>query len=549
VDAVLESVKTFNSGSLRYTWPRFLPAKSTTTDFFTPLKSGILSRLAREPILEAWNKKLSAPSRLVYVPKKYLDKNGEPLTLIPSKETVYLSREYSHDDYDYLKLLDVVEMRDSQFLDDLEHMTSIANQNQHFFRRSPEWHSRLASALAEVWKRSQNESWHGSWNQETNAQRVGDIADRSFRYSGAYNQTAKTKFHERIMKLPLINLRDGNWVCADNNTIFFPGDTDRSEVPGGIDLLVVDPEVAKDLPRKHLMQLLGVTDFKVGNIIQLIIDRQREAHFIAKYLSRVDLISHIHFLYANGWRNMDQTPFWFATEKDARALGKNLYIDDEEDPLSATKFFLNDRTQFQFIHPDYMSANPQDGEGWLEWLKANMNLSSIPRLTRPIRELSPKKWTFELSRDFAFIIKTCPPLDTLKLLCDHWSAYQFWIDPPASESVDKALEVSYRTLKQKISGMMVPCTNGKSCRLDQTFLPVGDAVVEWPGVMPFLDVPDPGNGRWQHLVHFGVSIKRDISYYLRCLETISNTAYDFKQVTLLYEQIQSRCNEDPEKVQ
>jgi hypothetical protein len=42
------------------------------------------------------------------------------------------------------------------------------------------------------------------------------------------------------MKLPLIQLRDGQWICGENNKLFFPADSESWEIPGGISLLVVD---------------------------------------------------------------------------------------------------------------------------------------------------------------------------------------------------------------------------------------------------------------------------------------------------------------------
>jgi hypothetical protein len=58
VDAFLESVRWFNSGSLRYTWPRFLPSK-VTSSFFSPLESRILDRLAKRADLGGLEQELA----------------------------------------------------------------------------------------------------------------------------------------------------------------------------------------------------------------------------------------------------------------------------------------------------------------------------------------------------------------------------------------------------------------------------------------------------------------------------------------------------------
>jgi hypothetical protein len=103
-------------------------------------------------------------------------------------------------------------------------------------------------------------------------------------------------------------------------------------------------------------------------------------------------------------------------------------------------------------------------------------------------------------------------------------------------------------LKKKMSATTVTCTDGNSCRLDETILPIGDVPAESRGCVSFLDVPEPEHARWQPLAHFGVGVKQDVNFYLRCLEKLSCSACELQQVTYFYEQIQARCNEDQVKV-
>jgi hypothetical protein len=99
--------------------------------------------------LEAWSQQLLSASKLIYVPEKYMDNDGIPLTLTVSKHNVYVSH-YSHDDYEHLKPLNVVEMGDSLFLDHPEETTK--HHREYFVKRPPEWHSHLAAVLAEIWE-------------------------------------------------------------------------------------------------------------------------------------------------------------------------------------------------------------------------------------------------------------------------------------------------------------------------------------------------------------------------------------------------------------
>jgi hypothetical protein len=111
-----------------------------------------------------------------------------------------------------------------------------------------------------------------------------------------------------------------------------------------------------------------------------------------------------------------------------------------------------------------------------------------------------------MSPDFEFVINAWSSLDALTLLCDHWSVYQFWIEPLTTEIADALVEASYRSLKKKISATTVTCTDGNSCRLDETILPIGDVPAESRGCVSFLDVPEPEHARWQPLPHFGVGV-------------------------------------------
>lgn len=354
VDAFLESFAWFNSGSFRYTWLRYLPPKPVSFDFFSPLKTRLLERLSREPVLESWDEKLRPGSSLTYVPDKYMDHEGVPLTLTPSKHSVYVSQSYSHDDAEQLKLLGVTEMDDTLFLDHLEAI--IKYQHDFFKSKPPEWHSRLAMVLVNIWEaplqaetrrmvyRLRRQDQLRRQERESGGRRrfFGRAISDILRPKDPEVEEAKDTqvSQERIKKFPIIPLRDGQWVCAANNNIFFPGESEQWELPGGVDLLVVDLNAAKDVPRSNLFRVIGVQDFKVTAITQLIMANHSDQSFDPAKIPQADLISQILFLYTTGWRNKDGKPFWFATESDGRALGATLYVDDKI-PHSASKFFAN----------------------------------------------------------------------------------------------------------------------------------------------------------------------------------------------------------------
>jgi hypothetical protein len=90
----------------------------------------------------------------------------------------------------------------------------------------------------------------------------------------------------------------------------------------------------------------------------------------------------------------------------------------------------------------------------------------------------------------------------------------------------------------------VKCRDGTFCPLKETFLPIEDLLSESKGVVPFLDVPEPSHARWQILKHIHVGVKRDVVFYLRCLDKISSTDTQRDQVPFFLEQIQARYKED-----
>ena len=507
IEAVCKAANKFNSGPLRYVWPRYLPARPVVSDFFSPLKRSILEKLGKESILESWNGQMMQPATLIYVPELFRDNTDTPLALTTDKSVVYLSQKYSHGDYKNLKPLGVVEMDFDRFLNDLKAL--LVHHFDDFAQKPSEWHSCLAKVL---------------------------------------NQAPKT-FKPVISKLRIIHLRDGGWVSGEEKRIFFPGESRSWSIPGGIDLFVVHPEVMEeeDHARRHLFQNLGVKHFDITHITQLIETHHSDPNFEPSTTSRQDLISQVDFLFTTRWRNPCSLPFWFATEHDERARSFHLYFDSEIEH-SASKFFATNRRRFRFVHPDYLSLHASDQEGWLEWLGRNMGLSDVPKLVKILSQTSRTAYTFEMSPDFDFIIKSRASVDVLLLLCDHWRIYKTWLDPDCESLREAGLEASSRRLKNKLSSTVVKCRGGISCRLDETFLPTQDHLSESNGSLPFLDVPEPEHIRWKVLEHLGVGTKLDVKFYLRCLDKMSGTDSQWHQVAFFLEQIQARYKENEELV-
>jgi len=505
-DAFLKSAKHFNTGPLRYVWPRFVPEISSVSDFFSPLKEAVINKLSDEPVLESWGGAEVRPTELVYIPEEFRDESGIPLTLIPAQKAVYASKEYSHDDSDHLERMGIVMMGFPEFIRDLKVM--VASELEDFLKKPAEWHSRLAVVL---------------------------------------NQTPK-ELKPELLKLPLIQLRTGEWVPAAKDKIFFSVNSANWEVPGGLDLMVVHPDVVSDLPRNHLYRSLGVKYLNPIAVIDVILQLHSNSGSDPASIARVDLISQMVFLYRNQWRNRRGVRFWFATEHEQRKPSAGLYHDCDC-PHAARKFFTSSRDKIHFIHADYLTANPNDSETWLKWLRENMGISHLPKLVSITSSDDQGKATsFNLSQDFEFLMKSAPSEEVLQLLCDNWLEYLEWIEPPIFTTMGTEFAASQKRLKAKISAMIVKAKTNQACRLDETFIPLEELVTAAKGSVPFLDLPEPSHPRWQKLSHFGVGVKQDVKFYLRCLDKISNSDKHTSQAGFFLEQIQARCNDDEELV-
>jgi hypothetical protein len=385
VEAFLKATKQFNTSSLRFVWLRYLPEQPLLSDFFSPLKKVILQRLSEEPVLEAWSGEMACPTALIYVPEDFRDTGNIPITLTNDREAVYLSQNYDHADKKYLKLLGVMEMGFDEFIRDLK--AFIARDFDQFIQKPADWHACLARTLVK----------------------------------------APRRYKEAISKLPLVELREGGWIAAEDKKIFFPGDSASWAIPGGIELLVAHPVVMGDYSRRSLLQSLGVRNFDILQVTQLIELHHSDPNFEPGSSPRQDLIAQVHFLYKTGWRNQRNLQFWFATEHDDRARGLQLYFDSEI-AHSASKLFANNRRRFRFLHCDYFSVGT-DRDGWLKWLQDNMSLAQIPRLVRITSRTSATAYSFEMSPDAEYLFKSHGSAEILQLLCDHWSVYQAWVEP------------------------------------------------------------------------------------------------------------------------
>ncbi|PMD64854.1 uncharacterized protein K444DRAFT_554213 [Hyaloscypha bicolor E] len=510
-DAFVKTMKRLNSGKLKYYWPRYLPVDDIHS-FFDPVKNKILERLAKEPLLHSCEPSaeiMAIPSSLIYVPqKKFAGADGTPFTLSSHTATTYLSLKYPDWVIDKLCTLKVKILSPEQFL---RHLAWMISHEPGTFRGMPkEWHSQLAKVLLKL------------------------ATERAYR--------------ELILDMEIIPLRRSQppqhsveWVSARNRRIFFSKNARGLDIPSSVIVMadIVDQEAEDDFERQSLFRHLHVTDCDTAEISKLIIEMHSQEWFKSLRLDAGQLLSHALFLYKSSWcpRPGDQrATLWLATtKKGVSRLSLDLYIHgtfDKESTLANITKQLEKR--YLFVHPSYLEAVSND-TGWLIFLCKSFGLERMPRLVTNLSANSPDH--FKLSEDFKFVFDSCTSVDALELLRDHWQHYSRWIEDGGAFE-DTACRASKVAVRAAIGALEAVCHNG-CFPLQGTLLPAVDHIVDESPFARTLKIRDPENQQWEFLKHFGVAVKRDIHYYLRCLKHMTGTkGIPEKTVTHIYERIQ-----------
>ncbi len=105
--------------------------------------------------------------------------------------------------------------------------------------------------------------------------------------------------------------------------------------------------------------------------------------------------------------------------------------------------------------------------------------------------------------------------------------------------------LSCTQLKDRIKHCLVQVAKG-SVELQKTVMPEIDNQLDGEPVIPFLDICEPLRPEWRLLGYFGVSMKADVDFYLRCLTAISEKdcvnldCADLDRVDYIYQQIEAK---------
>lgn len=467
----------------------------------------MIKKLGEKNIIESQTEVPCTPASLVYVPAKFRDPRGVPMTFTPLNGQRYVSQKYLDADFKYLQLLGVREMTIAEFLRDLDSSSSSLESRVAFQKKSKHHHSGLAKILVPL------------------------LED--------------PEIMSQVRKLPLIRLRGGRWVSARESPIFFPGDNDDWSIPEGVDAMVVPSQQANDASIKLLYSQLGVVRLSQRQVAQLILTTHNSPSFKPMKLTLEDLISHAVFLFKADIKDIRRKRFYFQGENGTHHRGEDLYQYAKGEHTAASLF--GRRSPFPFLHNDYNSAIRESNNEWCTWLHQTMGIWPIPRLVR-----STSDTEFELSPHFESLIEKSAPVTILLLIKEHWQHYCKWIAGDKSiESRSKSAKAARSRLVESLSRMEVPCFGGILSNLGKTFLPLRDFPKDSSTSIPFLEVPDPEEEEWKYLEHLGVGVKNDVTFYLRWLQILASDQSREPSRPLmvyLFEQIQARATDNLELV-
>jgi len=498
IDALIEVAKWFNTGSMKYTWPRYFPGKGNVSGFFEAFKESLLKRIVYEKVLESVDGQFVAPSWLMWCPSQFCDKDGRPLTATTKSSGRYLSPKYKSDDRETLITFGVQEMTGKEFIRELSNM--IKEDPAFFCNQGLEWHSLLARALSPLCSDGQ--------------------------------------LFRQISALQLVPLRDKRWASVEDGTLFFPGDRHGLTIPDGVDLLVVDNDAAADPFRRHLYRILGAKDFSVTSLCKLIISTHNNPQFNPKSATNSALLSQALFLF-NARCLLDKSQRFWCVQGDGtcRSFASRLYLGSDES-LSASKLFGAAGDRFHFLHSSYEDAAPDDKERWQRWLVDSLRVAIYPRLVLP-----SSRETFRFSEDFEWLLMHRPSAEFLVLLRDQWHIYKPYVENDDIQRKDHATNVSRKLIRERLSFMAVKCRDGIMRQAAKTYLPTYELVVAAKGCIPFVDVPNPQDKRWELVFHtIGVGLKDDLHFYLEALQTLKGRSATKVGVGNFLEQIQARSS-------
>ena len=498
-DCFVKAVHRFNepaADNLKYEWLGFLrdaPSEVAGNSFslLTPL---ILERIKGELVLETQtlDKRLVIPSQAIFIPQAFRGAGGDFILANVKRlhnkyylNAGYESQEPKQDNLSVLKMMGVQVMEASYFLQLVKDL--MLNQFADYVNQSSEWHSSMASILDK------------------------------------YASDADLKL------LPIVQLRDRRWILPLDGKVYFTDEGfDVVDVPVGIDdLLIVDALAQKDPHRKQVLPRVGVKVLSKQEVCRLMFKCHEIEH--SPLVSGDNLLLHAQYLYKVSTLGVGFTQkpkqFWVHDANDKPCIASQVYADVGKVPISS---LLSPELQgSKVLHPRYSAALAirNQREIWFKWLEDTLGIASVMRVSDDGGRFTP---------EFTHVHRQLPTHTMLAVLIGsrlhHGSRFS-------------------TTVETLVRAILVDCEGGRREPLRSTCLPVQELQEVAPSGMPFLAVEKPQAPKWRVLNEFGVVVKSNLAFWLRCLEHVQGRKITTQQAADLYQKVFATWSDDPQQVQ
>lgn len=460
---------------------RYLP-RNRIEGFWNNLESLIQESLWDRDILFSGDGNLKRLSDLRVLPKNF-EHDNEPL-FPDTIDDIYLAAQYEESDIEILKELGLDNLSEAEMVERIERDV-------------------LDNPTTLLGGRYRKEDWHSSFAMLA--------ADLLYNNADAWN---------RVAKLPIIPLKNGDWVSPNSfhrNRVYLPYLIDEEpvkiEIPDNLGLRKLHPESCKDSETSSFYAAIGISSCKQN----LIIDKILEFHKNRAFNGRLrDAVAHLEIL------------FWYYDTLPSGAVSRSIFVRDRSmtwirasrsffrsaELYSAEKLLEHtspkDFSGFGFLHDDYMESKVQYSikgdttwKGFLESIGVRyypdlFNRKSDPATLNPVLEL--------VVRD--------NPGKFIPNLQAHWT---------------ESYVHQFGKLRDRLKEIPILCNNGEMEPLRKTLIPTHDLLTKSDELrlqsdLPFIKLPDDavlkGEDKWKFLREFGVICEPDLNFYFMVLDVL-----------------------------
>ena len=471
---------------LSYDWLAYIPLQPLV-NFWEPLSGLIKQYLSEEEIFYSRSGILREPSKVRILINEF--KHGdEPLFPEASGSWQFLSARYKSTDRAALKFLGMRDLKFGEALDLLDDDTCSKSSRVRTTPLHSAWHDSFTNFIQE-----------------------------------ALN-TGNSTYKDRMFDMPIVPVRVKNkleWRQPDA-AIYFPGIVDEGtgseriqiEMPWTVDLVVLHPDAATHLSRRHVYSMLGARDCSPAVICKAI----EKAQTTSGTKSTSDLLSSLELL------------FWFSHKLSFGARDNLVALTSANVYANTNLLFMRSDHPFHAEKLLRLAENPEQGNCFLDKVYQESPIS-----TRSRGGLTWEQWLCDVAG-----VRWYPPLqdpesrDKLHWMIETISSrnspvfvsllQNYWL-----QDYGRTCYFNQK-IKKALMKCKVPCQHGGTEVLQKTWFPARSIIeiTQKYGIaekLPILTLPNSKDeslmSEWPSLTSLGVRSALGLPFYQEVLSLLS----------------------------